>query len=90
MQPAAVGHFEPSLAVQFLPRCHSCGERHPLAYRPPIESDRCLKCGAPCNPGGPVIETVAVITGQTLAARVARFCFSAGASLRRLADRLGD
>lgn len=58
----AVGHFEPSMGIQFLPGC-ACGHRHPLAERPPVDSETCLACGAPVAKPGAFQEVPAVLTG---------------------------
>lgn len=82
---SAEGHFEPSLAAVFLPRCPSCGEKHPLAFRPPLVRDTCPACDGPVAPPARPIEVPAVITGRTPAALLARACFALARFFRRLA-----
>lgn len=88
MDVSATGQYEPSVSVQFLPRCPKCGDRHPLAYRPPRRADICPGCGAASAEAGETFSADAVITGQTISVMVARLCFRLGAWLRRLANRL--
>lgn len=83
----ANGYYEPSLKTQFLPGCPSCGEKHPLANSPPIESETCLECGSPVGTPGPVIEVPAVITGLDPVTLVGRACLSAGKFFDRLRKR---
>jgi len=55
--------FEPTLTARFLPRCGKCGHKHPLAYQPPIESDKCLACGASVAVSPSEFTASAVATG---------------------------
>lgn len=44
---AISGKWVPEARMQFLPGCKNCGDRHPLAYKPPVDSPSCLGCGLP-------------------------------------------
>lgn len=84
---AAVGSYEPSLSMTVLRGCRVCGDRHPLAYTPPQQSDHCLNCGAIIADVNP--ETITV--GATLTdgrARIGNALMRAGAALKRLSERI--
>lgn len=38
--------FQAETTVQFLAKCPACGDRHPLAYHPPVTTGACQRCGA--------------------------------------------
>lgn len=49
------GRWVPSLTHRLLSRCPACHAAHPMARKPPIESDACPDCGHPCvAPADPV------------------------------------
>lgn len=66
----AIGHFEPSLKLRFLPRCPVCGAVHPRAQHPPLDTDECLTCRTVICPH-PEVEVGAVLTNVPLRARIA-------------------
>lgn len=58
----AVGYYEPSTTVQFLPRCRACGASHPLARRPPRPEGLCPDCGAAAAQPGRAMHVGSEIT----------------------------
>lgn len=78
----ALGNFEPSLTMTFLPKCPGCGAPHPRARG--LDLDSCYDCGTFCPTGAP--RTIpAIITGFTPWALAARFLLWAGRRLNDLA-----
>jgi hypothetical protein len=50
------GRWEPSLTHRFMPRCASCHAPHPMARKPPVESNVCPDCGHPSTPAAEVVS----------------------------------
>ena len=71
---------------RLLPKCPSCGDRHPLAYQPPIETDICPSCGGPAAAAGPEVD-VPVELAAGLAARAGFGLIGVGQWLKRLVER---
>lgn len=85
-QAPAFGHYESSLAMQFLPGCSVCGHRHPLAHTPPLPPDRCPACGAPAAaPGAPVVDPAVVTDGRF---RLGNWLMRIGKTLKDWSERL--
>lgn len=83
------GHFEPSLATRFLPRCAACGHPHPRASAPPSDAPHCPKCGVPVAAAGPIVEIPAAITGRSPTALLARGLLAAGRFCANLRKGIG-
>ena len=83
-----VFHYEPICSARFLPGCPTCGDRHPLAYRPPVQSETCLTCGAPVPEPGEAEDIPAVITGKTPSGLAAKALLGAGKWLASIAKGL--
>jgi hypothetical protein len=77
--------FEAAAQVQFLPRCPSCGHKHPRAYNPPLTTDFCPKCFSPAAPAGEPIDVPAVATDRRI--QLGKLLLRICAFLRNLAER---
>lgn len=80
------GYYEPEMQVLKLPKCPECGDRHPLAYQPPINQSSCVSCGAALAPLGKPIHVTASLGG--LYGIVATILFNFAKFLTNLAQRL--
>jgi len=74
------------MVLRFLPRCEVCGEKHPLANNPPVESPTCLKCGALTPSLSDPVDVPAVATSRWL--RVGNLLLRIGAFFHRLSEKL--
>lgn len=72
----------------FLPRCKGCGSMHPLAHKPPVESENCLNCGGPVDPPGTTQVQHLTWFGGGLFGWLARMLIVVGRKLNELAGRL--
>lgn len=53
---------EPYVTMQLLPGCRNCGEKHPLAFNPPLPANLCPGCGLPAGqPGNPHTERAEIV-----------------------------
>lgn len=80
--------YEPTLSVQFLPRCPHCEAPHPHARRPALHIDHCPDCGSAIATAAEPITVPAVITGGGASGVLARLCFAIARGLAALARRL--
>lgn len=85
---SAVTLPEPSLSVQFLPRCTACHAPHPLAGKPPVDRDDCPSCGAVLPQPGAPFDVPAVLVGFHPATLLARLFLGLAKLLLSIAKRI--
>lgn len=85
-QNSAIGVYEPSCTIQFLPRCCVCGHKHPRAYMPPLTTDDCPACGAPAAWAGDPVNVDSRITDWR--ARFGSTLMAIGAMLHRFSNKV--
>lgn len=79
--------FEPSLSLTLLPRCPSCGHKHPGAYNPPLRDlEHCPACGGPAAQAGAETDVPVAVTDRGVRFGIA--LLRAGAWLTKLARRM--
>lgn len=83
-----LGQFESELAHQMLPGCSNCHAPHPLARKGALDPTRCPDCGHVTTAPGPRLVEPAAGSFRGPSVFVARMLLQAGASLRKLAERV--
>lgn len=85
---SAIGTFEPSCVVQFLPACPRCRAKHPLACSPPLPEGTCPNCGFLLSPPPSPIDVPATLTRRGVWPRVGHACLAVGRFLAALSQRI--
>lgn len=82
----ALGCFEPSLQIQFLPGC-PCGSAHPIALNA-ADPNTCPGCGKPARKPGQRRDVDATFTLRSIWILPAKLLLQLGQWLRTLAQRI--
>lgn len=70
---------------RFMARCAHCHAPHPMARKPPVESDICPDCGQPSQPPA---DTVDASTNGGLWLWLANRCHALARWLMKISERI--